>query len=286
MALNTMKLRINPRYRVLEPFVRHLAEPGYFAAHGQTLHDGRNTLKLFEVEGLRVVVKRYGHLSLLNRLVYGTLRRSKAERAYRHAARLRERGIDSPEEVAFLEIRRHGVLAESYFVSLHSEYESLLPVMELERPMAQRQSILDALAAFLLRLHDAGIVHLDLNIGNILYRREGETGYAFQLIDTNRMLFRRRLSTRRRLDNLRRLSCPAPVYLYLLDRYARLIRTDTDTIQFKGVLMRLLFENRQQLKRRIKRHIRRENAQTGTRGAAPDREAGRSNLSGGKPPVQ
>jgi len=266
-----MKLRINPRYHALEPFVRHLAEPGYFDAHGQTLHDGRNTLKLFEVEGIRVVVKRYGHLSLLNRLLYGVLRRSKAERAYLHAAQLRERGIDSPEEVAFLEIRRRGVLAESYFVSLCSEFDSLLPVMELDRPMARRREILDALAAFLLRLHDAGVEHLDLNIGNILYRREGETGYAFQLIDTNRMRFRRHLTIRLRLDNLRRLTCPAPVYLYLLDRYARLIHTDADTVQFKGVLMRLFFENRQRLKRRMKSRIRRERSRSGAvgRGTAP-----------------
>ena len=85
------------------------------------------------------------------------------------------------------------------------------------------------------------------------------------------MRFRRHLTTRLRLDNLRRLTCPAPVYLYLLDRYARLIHTDADTVQFKGVLMRLFFENRQRLKRRMKSRIRRERSRSGAvgRGTAP-----------------
>lgn len=251
-----MKIRINPRYSALEPFIRRLAEPGFFASKGEPLYEGRNTLRLFETQGHRLVVKRYGHLSLLNRLVYGFLRRSKAERAYRHAARLRRMGIDSPEEVAFIEIRRHGLLAESYFVALRSDCLPLRPVVELDTPMADRRNILDALAAFLMQLHEAGVLHRDLNIDNILYRRKDDGQYAFQLIDTNRMSFSRRLSTRRRLDNLRRLSCPAPVYLYLLDRYARLIHSDSDSVQLKGIIMRLGFEMRQRTKRRLKQRIR------------------------------
>ena len=116
--------------------------------------------------------------------------------------------------------------------------------------------MLGALAAFLYRLHEAGVLHRDLNIGNILYKGDGQGGYVFQLIDTNRMTFCRRLSMRDRLDNLRRLSCPAPAYLYILDRYARLAHSNADSIQLKGAVMRLIFEMRQRLKRGVKSTLR------------------------------
>lgn len=101
-----MKFEITPCYKSLESFVRVLAVPLFFARNGEVLHEGRNMLKLFEVDGQRVVVKRYGRLSFFNRLVYGVLRKSKAERAYRHAMRLHKLGIDTPEELGFVEIRR------------------------------------------------------------------------------------------------------------------------------------------------------------------------------------
>lgn len=250
-----MNLEINPCYSTLEPFVRSLARSVVFARNGEVLHEGRNTVKLFKVDGQRIVVKRYGHLSFFNRLVYGVFRKSKAERAYRHAIRLHKLGIDTPEEVGFVEIRQRGLLRDSYFVSAYSDYRSLRPVTELYMKIREAQPILNALSDFLFRLHWAGVLHRDLNIGNILYKDDGKGGYMFQVIDTNRMRFHRVLSMRQRLDNLRRLSCPAPAYLYLLEQYALKIKANRNTVQFTGIVLRLFFEMRQQMKRRIKRML-------------------------------
>ena len=247
-----MRICISPQYRVLEPFVKSLAQPGFFSRNGRVIHDGRNTVKLFEIDGQRLAVKRYGHISLLNRLLYGFLRKSKAERAYRHAIRLRQLGVGTPEEVAFLEVRRHCLLDACYFVARYSDYKPLQPVTELDIQRPEVAAVVDALADFLFRMHNAGVLHKDLNIGNILYRGDRCSGYAFQVIDTNRMRFYRSLSMRRRLDNLRRLSCPAPVYLYILDRYARLANANTDSIQLTGAVMRLFFEMRQRTKRWVR----------------------------------
>ena len=89
-----MKILINPRYEHLRPFVERLTRPIFFTRHGETLHSGRNTVKLFETDGMRLVVKSYERLSLFNRFAYGLLRKSKAMRAYRHAGQLRRLGID------------------------------------------------------------------------------------------------------------------------------------------------------------------------------------------------
>lgn len=248
-----MRTRINPHYAKLEPFVGQLAHPFWFARNGVMLHAGRNTIKRFDADGVHLVVKSYGRLSLLNRLIYGVLRKSKAERAYLHAGRLRSLGIDTPEEVACVEIRRRGLLRASYFVSLYSDYRPLNPVTEGYTQVPETRSVLDALAGFLYKIHWAGVLHKDLNISNILYKRDDCGGYRFQLIDTNRMSFRHSLSMQQRLRNLRRLSCAAPAYLYILERYAVIAHTNPGSTQLKGVFARLLFEMRQRTKRRMKR---------------------------------
>jgi len=252
-----MKILINPRYEFLRPFVERLTRPIFFARNGETLHSGRNVVKLFETDGVRLVVKSYVRLSLCNRVLYGTLRKSKAMRAYLHADRLRRLGIDTPEEVAVVEIRRRGVMRQCYFVSLYTDYESIRPATELFMRHEEAKSVLDGVAGFLVRMHWAGVEHKDLNVGNILYKKDRNRGYCYQVIDTNRMSFRRRLSMRRRLRNMRRLSCGAPAYLYILHRYAEILRADADGVQFKGVVCRLAFEWRQRTKGKFKSIFRR-----------------------------
>lgn len=247
-----MKIVVNPKYAKLRPFVERLASADFFENNGRVLHEGRNTIKAFETEGVRLAVKSYGGLTLFNRFIYGFLRRSKAERTYLYARRLGSLGIDTPEEVAYVEVRRHGVLWRSYFVSLLSDCTSAAPLTDLRDDARGKLPALDALAAFLYAVHKAGVLHKDLNITNILYRRTDDGGFRFQLIDINRMSFGGRLTPRRRLRNLRRLSCPAPAFLYLLDRYAALSHADTDTVQFRGVVMRLLFDGWQRTRHRLK----------------------------------
>ena len=235
-----MKILVNPRYEHLRPFVERLAHPIFFARNGVTLHDGRNVVKLFETDGVRLVVKSYARLSPFNRLAY----------------RLRRLGIDTPEEVAAVEIRRRGVMRQCYFVSLYTDYESIRPATELFMQREEAKRVLDGVAEFLVRMHGAGVEHKDLNAGNILYRKENGR-YRFQVIDTNRMSFRRCLSMRRRLRNMRRLSCSAPAYLYILHRYAELLRTNANGVQLKGAVCRLAFEWRQRTKGKIKSILRR-----------------------------
>lgn len=246
-----MKILINPKYEHLRPFVERLTRPIFFARHGKTLHSGRNIVKLFETDGMRLAVKSNECLTLCNRILYGSLRKSKAMRAYQHAGQLRRLGIDTPEEVAVVEIRRRGLMRQCYFVSLYTDYESIRSATETFMQCEESKHVLDGVAEFLVRMHWAGVEHKDLNVGNILYRKEKDR-YCFQVIDTNRMSFHKYMSMRRRLRNMRRLSCGATAYLYVLHRYAELLRTDVNGIQLKGVVCRLLFEWRQRMKRKLK----------------------------------
>jgi len=72
-------------------------------------------------DGTLVNAKRYCLPHLLNRLVYSTgLRKPKGLRAFTYPTRLLERGIETPEPIAYIEQRRCGLLGLSYFVSVQS----------------------------------------------------------------------------------------------------------------------------------------------------------------------
>lgn len=249
--MNTdMKITVNPGMEHLRQFVRQL--PELFPVSGEVLHDGRNQIRAFDIGGERLVVKRYKRPSAFNAVMYSFFRKSKARRAYEHALRLRELGIDTPEPVAWSEYRRRGPLCDSYYVSRRSDYTPLSQTTA-RFPAAGTLPVLEAFARFTVQLHEKGIEHRDFNHGNILWDRTPAGAYRFQLIDINRMHFDDRpLSSRACMINLRRLSCPAVAFLYILDRYAETRGWDVDDTLLRGTFFRLAFGRRKQLRKRFR----------------------------------
>lgn len=265
-----MKIVLDPNYSNLKEFVDNLVSPDWFANNGKTVHAGRNVIKQFCIDGVSLAVKSYGHLSLVNRIIYGVLRKSKGQRSYEYAKRLVSLGIDTPKGVAYIELRKNGLLSESYFVSLYSDFSSLKDAAEQFPDNIEGPQLLDEFAAFLVKMHDAGVVHKDLNISNILYTANvnGNDGnsatnsatnggrYRFQVIDTNRMKFCRHIGMHKRLHTIRRLSCKPEAFLYILRKYAEEANRNPVNVELKGIISRLLFEQRQQVKRNLKDRLR------------------------------
>ena len=215
MQQRLRQLSIAPGYEQLRDFVVALHER--FDLEGEVLHDGRNTLRAYTVDGAELVVKRFKRPNLVQRIAYTFFEPSKAERAYRFAGELRSRGVDTPHEVAFLELQRGPLLQDSYFVCLRSGDESLFHV--LQRPDFDRD-LATQLGDYLARLHEKGVLHGDLNLGNILHRPADGGRYHFSLIDTNRSHFHQ--PTRREcLDNLRRMTYDRPLMAFVVAAYAR-----------------------------------------------------------------
>ena len=99
-------------------------------------------------------------------------------------------------------------------------------LQQLDRePQARQFEILDAFAAFTVRLHEKGVLDYDYNPGNIFYYRE-DGAWNFALIDVNRMAFRRNLSRRDCVEMLHHLDWETPYLDYVLIRYAELRRWD------------------------------------------------------------
>lgn len=246
-----MKLTLNPTMQHLRSFAERL--PELFSASGELLHDGRNQIRAFVVGEEHLVVKRYKRPNTFNRIAYSFLRKSKACRAYEHALRLRALGIDTPEPVAWSEYRSKGLITDTYFISRRSDFASLAQVMR-RFPAPDTQPVLDAFARFIVQLHEKGVCHEDFNQTNVLWQFDETTGaYRFQLIDINRMrLLAHPLRPDECMINLRRLSCPAAPFLYILDRYADARGWNIDDTMLRGTFFRLLFGRRQRFKKRFR----------------------------------
>lgn len=63
-----MKVVINPKYSFLTDFIYHL--PECFFKEGETIYQGRNILKRYDVQGFHLIVKRFKRPYIINQIVY------------------------------------------------------------------------------------------------------------------------------------------------------------------------------------------------------------------------
>ena len=251
-----MKKRFNPKYEYLSEWADLFADAGYFENNGELLYDvGRNVVKRFRLGEMDVVVKRFGRITAFNRLMYATVRESKAMRAYKYASKLRRMGISTPEEVAVLETHNHGMVVDSYFISVYSVYSSLSYLRDFTFEWTECFPLLDSLAVWIFDIHSKGILHQDLNVGNILYQEQPDGGYSFQLIDNNRMKFRHHLSVEERLKDICKLSTNFDLHHYLLKKYVQLLPCDGAHVEMKGCFYKLMLEYRQMAKQKAKKML-------------------------------
>ena len=178
---------LNNKYEHLREWLEQLPED--FEQLGEVIYDKRNQLRVIEApDGTLVNVKRFCKTHLLNRVVYSSgIRQPKGLRAFLYPTRLLERGIDTPEPIAYIEQRHCGLLGLSYFVSVQSPLKHTL----YEFGDAQEgtyEEMAEALGRFTATMHDCEVLHLDYSPGNILWDKDDE-GYHFAVVDINRMRF-------------------------------------------------------------------------------------------------
>ncbi len=162
----------------------------------EVLSEGRNLivrlpLPCSSCEVADIIVKEFSSRGV-NKLKSLVLR-SKAERAWRGAAALTDRGLGTAVPVAWFAKRNRGFVDRSYFLA--QRVAGAIEVRGLFRQLPNREfeSLLDALAAHLASVHDRGVLHRDLSDGNVLVRTPAAGGFEFLLLDTNRIRVRRRL---------------------------------------------------------------------------------------------
>ena len=184
MRQHPSKIVINPAFKHLEDFVRRV--PQIFSSEGRVIYKIRNEIRVFDVDGIEVNVKRYKVPFFLNRFVYRFFRKPKAVRAYEYALRLQSKGVNTPTPIAYLLYQEKGLLGYSYYISLQTAGQTLYEVGKA--PVEEHEDIFKALGVYLANLHEKGIYHADISPGNILYEKNQEQ-ISFCLLDINRMSF-------------------------------------------------------------------------------------------------
>jgi len=194
-----------------------------FDSNGILFGDGkRNVIKLFELEGKMINVKSFKIPNLINKIAYKYFRKSKARRSYEYASLLLEKGIGTPQPIAFFENHNWLGLKDSYYVSEHLECDLTFRELVEIPDYPDNENILRQFTRFSYKLHQKGIEFKDHSPGNTLIKKIAEGKYGFFLVDLNRMNFHENMHFELRMKNLCRLTPVKEMVAVMSNEYAAL----------------------------------------------------------------
>lgn len=237
---------IDPEFNFLQDYLDEL--PSKFDSVGKVIQSNRNIIREDKVQDVRLVIKSYRRIYLINRIRYTYLYPSKAQRAFDYAKVLLEKGFHTPRPIAYIEIIKNGLINQSYFISEYTDFQPLNTIFTLTLP--HQMELLKEVARFTYRLHQNNIYHIDYSVGNILFKQINGR-YEFSLIDNNRIKFST-ISFEKGIGNLKRLGLPVEHLTWIGKEYARLWNVD-EIISME----RLFHYKRNQLERnRVKKSMK------------------------------
>ncbi|WP_050701033.1 lipopolysaccharide kinase InaA family protein [Dysgonomonas sp. BGC7] len=199
--MTKIKLVIDEKYQDIDGFIEGL--PMSFLQSGEVVYSGRNLIKTFEVGGFKLNVKSFKKPLFINQVMYATFRKSKAKRSYLYAHMLKKDGFHTPDPVAYMELKKYGLLKYSLYISIHEEFDGMMREL-LHGTVTDHEELIKEFAVYTARLHEKKILHLDYSSGNILYKRHNNK-YTFYLVDLNRMKFNKTIDLDTACFNFRRL---------------------------------------------------------------------------------
>ncbi|NDV78224.1 lipopolysaccharide kinase InaA family protein [Dysgonomonas sp. 511] len=215
--MTKIKLVIDEKYQDIDGFIEDL--PMSFLQSGEVVYSGRNIIKTFDVGDFKLNVKSFKKPLLINQIAYATIRKSKAERSYLYAHMLKEEGFETPDPVAYVELKQYGLLKYSLYISIHGEFDGIMRQL-VNGTFDQHKELIRQFAIYTARLHEKNILHLDYSSGNILYKMKGDE-YIFYLVDLNRMKFGKPISLETACFNFRRLWGSDEMIAYIVKEYAK-----------------------------------------------------------------
>jgi len=221
-------VHIHPKYQekrdALLNFINAFETQGEYVTKGE-----RNVIKSFDLEGEKINVKSFRIPKAPNGFVYKFLRPSKAKRSFEYAEKLLLSAIKTPFPIAYIENYSAFGLQESYYVSLHIDYDFDFRALIHDPLFEDRRLILEQFAEFCFQLHEHKVNFLDHSPGNTLIVKRGHN-YDFYLIDLNRMRFES-LSLEKRMENLKRLWLSKQMIHIISKRYAELANKELYEVQ-------------------------------------------------------
>jgi hypothetical protein len=225
----TIKLMFSAKVQNSEEILRFIKE--FNSNLGTVFGDGdRNVIKLFDLDRKKVNVKSFKVPNIVNKVAYKYFRKSKAKRSFEYASILLERGIGTPEPLAYFENFNSIGLQDSYYVSAHLVSELTFRELVEIPDYPDHENILRQFTRFSFDLHEKGIEFMDHSPGNTLIKKVSENQYEFFLVDLNRMNFHESMDFEMRMKNLSRLTPKKEMITIMSDEYAKLYSKSSSEI--------------------------------------------------------
>lgn len=250
-----MKFVINPLFEnhtaTLLDSLHKFNTTGEIFGNGQ-----RNKIKLFELEGRTINVKSFKIPHFINKIAYKYFRKSKARRSFEYATILLERGIGTPQPIAYFENYSFLGLKESYYVSEHFQCDLTFRELVEIPDYPDHETILRQFTRFSFDLHQKGIEFQDHSPGNTLIKKRIDGNYDFFLVDLNRMQFHDSMPFEMRMKNLCRLTPLKEMVAVMSNEYAK-VSNESEELIFKTLwTMTTDFQEQFYRKKRFKKKLK------------------------------
>ncbi|MGO4905187.1 lipopolysaccharide kinase InaA family protein [Flavobacterium sp. W20_MBD1_R3] len=228
-----------------------------FDSKGELLYGGtRNAIKLYKVDDQLINIKFFKVPNLINKIAYKYFRKSKARRSYEYATALLEKGIGTPQPIAYFENFDSLGLNTSYYVSEHLETELTFRELVEIPDYPDHDAILRQFTKFSFDLHEKGIEFLDHSPGNTLIKKGAHGQYNFYLVDLNRMNFHDNMDFDLRMKNLSRLTPKKEMIAVMSDEYSKYYEQSSSVIFEKMWQATVEFQEKFAKKKRLKKQLK------------------------------
>ena len=240
-----MNFQLNKDHPERKSFLINIRK--HFKDSSNSIHKARNEIKIVKHEEKELVIKSFKVPHLINKIIYSFFRDSKAKKSFDNSVKI---SSFVPDPIGYIEFKRFGLIADSYFISENFNYDFTIRDPLLNDNFQDKENILKSFAKFTASLHQAGIYHLDYSPGNILIKKEDYT-YIFKIVDINRMQFKT-LSLDERLQNFSKLWAKNEDMQVIIEEYAKLIDEDEKYCIGKAIYFSQKNKDFKNFKKRLK----------------------------------
>ena len=198
-----------------------------------------------------IIIKKFKLLRFYDRFRL-RFQKSKAVRSLEIGIALSELGIKTPKPIALVETRNSlNKIISSFYITEFEKYDCSLKKIIKDKNHSFHKKIhtfLPGIAQDIKKMHDAGIIHNDLHVGNILIKNLSSDP-SFFYIDLNRGRIKKKIFINKRLKDIARLRLKRNEQKIFLKNYGA---------DFSEKLLNKLIKYRNQRRRfiRFKRNFR------------------------------
>jgi hypothetical protein len=250
-----MSAQFHPEYikykMQIESFIVNFSTSGKDFVIGQ-----RNSIKLFDIEGITVNIKSFKKPNLINKIAYRYFRKSKAKRSFEYATKLMEMHIGTPKPIAFYENFDVLGLKDSYYACEHLENVFEFRAIVQNEDFKNREEIIRQFTRFTFLMHQKGVEFLDHSPGNTLIKDNIDGTFSFYLVDLNRMQFHQTIDFQTRMKNLSKITHKKDMIAIMCNEYAKL-SGENEKLVFETMWnLTSKFQHRFHRKKRLKKKLK------------------------------